>query len=232
VIEFTWHALCNIRRRRGAIRAAPSRATVGIASGVEDTMRNTFFNRWTTVAAAAGSLLFGGTVWANAKPEQEVRQVGATSIVYHGPQVNIALSYRYPKFNPEAHWLMLDTVMAAARDPIEVPRNAISLRTPSGLIIPLATPREYNNGYRQLAWSITKDNATREPLGLLLPLRYRPLRFFPPSGIGLMFDSEWLDDFHNSYGRLFFKLPGTVHKGTYELLIELPESNVVIPFTI
>jgi hypothetical protein len=127
---------------------------------------------------------------------------------------------------------MLDTTMAATRDPIEVPRTAVSLRTPSGEVVPLATPTEYSNAYPKLAWSITKDNATREPLGLLIPNRYSPLRFFPPRGIGLMFDSAWLDDFHNSYGRLFFKLPGSVQKGNYELLIGLSEGQVVIPFTI
>jgi hypothetical protein len=183
-------------------------------------------------AAAASSLLFGAVAGAKTTQTADLRQVGATSIVYHGPQVDIAMSYRYPKLNPEGQWLMLDTTMAATRDPIEVPRTAVSLRTPSGEVVPLATPTEYSNAYPKLAWSITKDDATREPLGLLIARRYRALRFFPPSGFGLMFDSEWLDDFHNSYGRLFFKLPDSIEKGTYELLIRLPESEVVIPFTI
>lgn len=195
-------------------------------------MKKSLVNRLAVVAAATGGLMFSSALWANARPDQQVRQVGATSIVYHGPQVDIGMSYRYPKLNPGGSWLMLDTVMAATRDPLEVPRTAISLRTPSGEVIPLATPREYNNGYRELAWSITKDNATREPLGLLLERRYLPLRFFPSRGIGLAFDSAWLDSFHNSYGRLFFKLPDGLQKGAYDLLINLPESKVVIPFTI
>jgi hypothetical protein len=195
-------------------------------------MRRTFLTRVAVVGAATGGLLFSGTLWADARPDQQVRQVGATSIVYHGPQVDIAMSYRDPKLNPGGTWLMLDTVMVAARDPIEVPRTAISVRTPSGEVVPLATPTEYNNGYPELAWSIIRDDATREPLGLLIARRYLPLRFFPPRGIGLAFDSEWLDNFHNRYGRLFFKLPDSLQKGTYELLINLPESKVVIPFTI
>jgi len=195
-------------------------------------MNRNLLQRLRVMAVVTAGVLLSAVASANTNPAATLRQVGATSIVYRGPQVDVAISYRYPKLNPEGPWLMLDTVMVATRYPIEVPRTAISLRTPSGEVVPLATPREYNNGYRELAWSITKDNATREPLDLLISARYRSLRFFPPSGIGVMFDSEWLDLFHNSYGRLFFKLPDTLQKGTYALRINLPESKVVIPFTI
>jgi len=200
--------------------------------GGEGKMNRNLLQLTGVAAAAASSLFFGAVASANATQTTDLRQVGATSIVYHGPQADIAMSYRYPKLNPGGTWLMLDTVMVATRDPIEVPRTAISVRTPSGEVVPLATPTEYNNGYRELAWSIIADNATREPLGLLIARRYLPLRFFPPRGIGLAFDSEWLDNFHNRYGRLFFKLPDSLQKGTYQLLIKLSESKVVIPFTI
>ncbi len=210
------------RGKPGRLRNSPG--------GEADMNRNLL--RLFGVAAAAASLFSGSVAGANTNQAARLRQVGATSIVYHGPQVEIAMSYRYPKLTPGGTWLMLDTVMVGTRDPIEVPRTAISVRTPSGEVVPLATPTEYNNGYRELAWGIITDDATREPLGLLIARRYLPLRFFPPRGIGLAVDSEWLDNFHNTYGRLFFKLPDGLQNGTYQLLINLSESKVVIPFTI
>jgi hypothetical protein len=169
---------------------------------------------------------------ADATSVDQVRQAGATAIVYQGPQVQVAISYKFPKLNLGGTWLMLDTTMAATKAPIEIPRSAISLRTPDGNVVPLASPSQYFEAYPQLAWSIIKDNATREPLGLAIERPVRPLRYFPAGGAGLAFDAEWLDYWHNSYGRLFFELPGGVQEGRYALLINLPESKAVIPFTL
>jgi hypothetical protein len=185
------------------------------------------------VAIGAGvSLLFGATLLAETAPVGQVRQAGATAVVYQGPQLNVAVSYKFPTLNPEGKWLLLDTTMAATEGPFLIPRSAIAVRTPDGTVVPLASSSQYFRAYPQLAWSITKDNAIREPLGLPIARRYSALRYFPPQGAGLAFDAEWVDYWHNSYGRLFFELPGGVHKGQYELLINLTQSTVVIPFTL
>jgi hypothetical protein len=189
--------------------------------------------RYRAVAFGAGvSLLFGATLRANTTPVDQIRQAGATAVVYQGPQLDVAVSYKFPRLNPEGKWLLLDTTMAARKSPLLIPRSAISVRTPDGTVVPLASSSQYFKAYPQLAWNITRDNAIREPLGLPIPRRYRPLRYFPPRGFGLTFDAAWVDYWHDSYGRLFFELPGGVHKGRYELLINLTESKVVIPFTL
>jgi len=195
----------------------------------------TFFlrNTW-LLGAIALSLVCDASVWAHTAPVplETTTQVGATAIVYKGPQVNLALSYRFAKNNPDANWLFLDTVMTATSDPLEIPRSAISVRTPSGDIVPLATEKEFNVAYPELASSIMRANAFREPMGYLLPHRPRQMRLFSVAGRHLAFDTVWLDLWHNDYGRLYFQVPGGVHKGRYELLITLPESRVVIPFVV
>lgn len=184
------------------------------------------------VAAAVVFLLCGVVSWADANPTSEVKQVGATAILYRGPQVQVAVSYRSPKLNPGGSWLMLDAAMTATKGPIEIPRSAISVRVPDGQVVPLASHEAYGKGYSDVAAKIMRDNAIGEPLGYLIPHRYRRLDYFPRRGVGLAWPSVWLDEWHNNYGRLFFQLPGGVQKGNYELLIHLPESQVVIPFTI
>jgi hypothetical protein len=184
------------------------------------------------VAAAAALLLVPAIGWADASPVSEVKQVGATAVLYRGPQVKVAISYRSPRLNPALDWLMLDAAMTATLGPIEIPRNAVSVRTPDGQVVPLAPYRAYSTDYPQLAPAILQDNAIRDPLGYLPPQRFRRLDYFPPRGVGLAWDSVWLDNWHNNYGRLFFQLPGPVQKGNYELLIHLSESQVVIPFTL
>jgi hypothetical protein len=182
-------------------------------------------------AAAASSLFFGAIAGANTTPTADLRQVGATAIVYKGPQIDVALSYRFAKLNHSGNWLLLDTAMTA-NAPVELPRTAISVRTPGGQVVPLASPEAFNNGYRELNATIARANVAREPMGYLIPHRYRRMGFFAERGHGLEWPSVWLDDWHNTYGRLFFQLPDGVQKGNYELLINLKEGQVAIPFTI
>lgn len=195
-------------------------------------MANILLRRAGVVGAAAVALLAANVAMADVQLSQELRQVGATAIVYKGPQVDVVLSYRFAKLNPEGGWLLLDTAMTAAKGPVELPRTAFSVRTPSGAIVPLATQQALAKDYSELAAPIARANATREPMGYLIPQWPRRLRYFAERRPGLVFSSEWLDEWHNSYGRLFFQIPGGIQRGNYELLINLPESHVAIPFTI
>ncbi len=184
------------------------------------------------VAVAGLSLLCDAAVWAATAPDPQLTNVGATAVVYKGPQVDVALSYRFAKLYPTGRWLLLDTAMTAATDPIEIPRAAVSLRTPDGAIIPLATQKQFGDDYPRLASTIARANATREPMSYLTPQRYRRIGYFAERGHGLAWPSVWLDQRHNAFGRLFFQLPDGIRKGNYELLITLPKSEVAIPFTI
>ncbi len=188
--------------------------------------------RLSLLGAVAGlGLLCDTAVWAT-PPLPTLTQVGSTAIVYRGDQIDVALSYRYAKLNPEGRWLLLDTAMTAATDPIEVPRTAIWLRIPDGRVVPLATQEEFGRDYPQLAAMITRANVMREPLGYLTPQRPRLIRFFAERGRGLAWPSTWLDQWHNNFGRLFFRLPDGIQKGDYQLLIRLSKGEVAIPFTI
>jgi hypothetical protein len=99
-------------------------------------------------------------------------------------------------------------------------------------VVALASQEEFGKDYPRLAGELVRATATREPMAYLIPHKYRRLDFFTEPGRGLAFPSVWLDEWHNTYGRLYFQLPGGVQKGSYALLITLPESQVTIPFTI
>jgi hypothetical protein len=196
--------------------------------------------RATGVAVAALGALFGtvalaGTAPASqveASPASQVKDVGATTVLYRGPRIQVAISFQYARYHPEGKWLLLDAEMSAYGGPIGIPRNAIAVRTPSGDVVPLATQKEFEEGYPQLVSPIKRADFLREPLGYLLPEPFRRLHLFALHGIGWVWQDAWLDPFHNCYGRLYFHLPNGVHKGHYQLLIHLPKSEVVIPFTI
>jgi hypothetical protein len=188
--------------------------------------------RRTGLAVLAFGVVFATAAVADTAPASRLTQVGATAILYKGPEIQVVVSDRYARYNPEGRWLLLDTAMTASSNPIEIPRSAIAVRTPGGAVVPLATQPEFERAYPKLVSVLQRARVTSEPLGYLIPQRYRHLRLFAPHGIGIAWDSAWLDQFHNSYGRLYFELPGGVHRGRYELLIHLPKNEVVIPFTV
>jgi hypothetical protein len=188
--------------------------------------------RHAAVAAVGLGLLLPAAAFARTRDLPEIRQVGRTAVVYKGPQIELALSYRYAAGHPEGQWLLLDTSMTATGDPVEVRRDAIALRTPGGGVVPLASQEAFASDYSMLAPAIASANVSREPMNYLLPLRYQFISFFSRPGQHLVFTSIWLDDWHTAFGRLFFKLPGAVSRGSYELLIDVPGGQVAIPFTL
>jgi hypothetical protein len=184
------------------------------------------------VVVAAVAALFGTSTGVDATPGPGVTQVGATTIFYGGPVIRVVVSDRFARYNPKSGWLMLDTAMNAINAPIAIPRDAIALRTPGGEVVALATQAEFAQHYQQLASAIMRANFAKEPLQYLPHWSVRRLGLFAPRGIGMTWQAAWLDPFHDCYGRLYFHLPSSVQKGRYELLIHLPENEVVIPFTI
>ena len=193
-------------------------------------MRTNLLRGAGVAVAALGAL--SGTAARAGTPPSQITDAGATTSVYRGPRIQVAISDQYARYYPEGRWLLLDTEMSASGGPISIPRSAIAVRTPSGEVVPLATQEEFEKGYPELASPIRQANFFKEHLGYFLPERPRALDLFRLHGVGWVWPSAVLDPFHNCYGRLYFHLPGGVQKGRYELLIALPKTEVVIPFNV
>jgi hypothetical protein len=198
---------------------------------LEGTMRTNVLRATGAVVASLGAL-FGTVAVAGAAPVSHGEADAATTVVYKGARIQVAISCLYARYHPEGKWLMLDAEMTAHGGPIGIPRGNIAVRTPSGDVFPLATQQAFEQGYPQLVSPIKKANFLREHLSYFMPEPFRPLNLFRLHGVGWVWQDAWLDPFHNSYGRLYFHLPNGVHNGHYQLLIQLPKEEVVIPFTI
>jgi hypothetical protein len=189
-------------------------------------------NKTITFTGLAAALVLtaacSSTVPTGAK---DVERAGATVLVYRGPEVEAALGYRFAAANLGSDWLMVDVAATATRETVEVKRDRISLRTPGGETIPLATQEEFGEAYGRLRADIERANVAADPLDYF-PRGRVPctLGFFTAPGEGLAFPSVWLDDRRVCYGRLFFAVPGGVQEGTYTLAIDLEESQLRIPF--
>jgi hypothetical protein len=184
------------------------------------------------IAGSAGVLLLAGAC-SSAVPTDTpgVERAGATVLLYKGPDVEAALGYRFAASNLGTDWLMLDLAATATHATVEVKRDRISLRTPQGETVPLATQQEFGQAYGKLRADIERANVAADPLDYF-PRGRAPCTtgFFTVPGEGLAFPSVWLDDRRVCAGRLFFAVPGGVQEGTYTLAIDFEESRLRIPF--
>jgi hypothetical protein len=160
-----------------------------------------------------------------------VERAGASVLLYKGPEVEAALGYRFAASNLGSDWLMLDLAATATRGTVEVKRERISLRTPEGETVPLATQQEFGEAYGSLRADIERANVAADPLDYF-PRGRLPctLGFFTVPGEGLAFPAVWLDDRRVCVGRLYFAVPGGVQEGTYTLVIDFEESQLHVPF--
>ncbi|HVN75826.1 MAG TPA: hypothetical protein VMT19_05870 [Thermoanaerobaculaceae bacterium] len=157
--------------------------------------------------------------------------VGKTVLHYKGPEVETVLSYRVATLRPGEDWLFLDVaITGTGRDSVELKREKISVRIPSGDVVPLATQREFGEVYPQLTAALARADVAAEPLDYFVNRKPKSLNFLVAPGTGISFDSVWVNDLDVAVGRLCFFVPGGVQNGPYELLIDLQESKVRIPF--
>ena len=180
-----------------------------------------------TLGVLLGTVALAGPAFAS-----NVADLGGDTVIYRGPRIQVVVSFPYARYHPYGKWLILDTEMGASGGVTGIPRGAFAVRTPGGNVVPLATEAQFVKGYPELASPLITANFERERLAYLLPERHRKLDLFQLHGVGWVWQTVWLDPFHNSYGRLFFELPNGVRQGRYELLIHLPKKEVVIPFTV
>jgi hypothetical protein len=160
-----------------------------------------------------------------------VERLGGTILHYRGPELDLILSYRFANSNPGEDWLFLDVgVTAETRTAVEIKRDKIAIRTPSGEIIPLATQQEFGAAYPKLAALLARADVGSEPLDYYPSRRPKGLDFLVPPGSGIAFESVWVNDQDVAIGRLYFDLPTGVQPGSYELRIDLEETKVRIPF--
>jgi hypothetical protein len=186
------------------------------------------------VAVALGALaLLTLTACSTATPTATpgVERLGATVLRYSGPEVDAVLSYRYASLNPGEEWLFLDVAITGkTRTSVEIKRDNISLLTPTGDVVPLASQEEFGQAYAQLAAALARADVAAEPLDYFPSRTSKALSFLVIPGTGLALDSVWVNDLEVATGRLYFDLPAGVQAGHYELRIDLQESKVRIPF--
>ena len=149
----------------------------------------------------------------------------------------VVLGYRVANRSVGEDWMLLDTgitLRKGAKD-TTITRGAISLKTPDGKTIPLATQKEYADALylkslNRMAQSI-RDSISYFPLDAN---KACPMQFFGGGGTGspLSYDQFDLSYERACVGKLFFKIPGGIQTGQHWLVVKFATGEVQVPFRI
>ncbi|MGC8916988.1 MAG: hypothetical protein ACP5NF_08425 [Thermoanaerobaculum sp.] len=185
----------------------------------------------TRLSAVLGVVVLGACSTGVPTGVPGVDKVGATVLRYRGPEVELALGYRFATLSLGEEWLILDlAVTAAPGHVVEVKRDAIFVLTPQGERIPLASQEQFAEAYAALQPTLRRAALAADPLGYFNRELPCSLDFFAAPGEAIVYPSVHVDDRRVCEGRLFFFVPGGIQPGRWTLALDLVESRIRIPF--
>lgn len=146
------------------------------------------------------------------------------------------LGYRLVQDEVGKPWVLLNVGMTLQEGVknYKLKREHISLKTPDGSVVPLATQQEYMadpylRALNQRA-KVVKDSINYFPAG---PGRPCAMQFFADlDKPGLAYNEVDMTDTRDCMGRLYFKVPGGIQVGQYWLQVQFATSMIQVPFRV
>ena len=195
------------------------------------------------IVAVAVLALVAGAVGALA---EETPAEAGEKVSFPGTYVRVAytdegwvtLGFRLANNSVGEDWMLLQVGMTVQgkREKFMLSRDNVTLVVPGPKVVPLASQQEFGKAGSLVALNnraeVTSDNINYFPADARQACR---LNFFTAPIAGAPRISK--DQVELSYnrgcgGRLFFKIPGGVQLGTYNLNVKFEKSTVRVPFEI
>lgn len=176
------------------------------------------------------------------KPQPTVPEVftlqGEFVRLAYGEEGFVTLGYRTANASQGEDWMLLEvglTVRKGAKDQT-LKREAFSIKTPDGTVVPLATQKEYAEAFYLPALTqrakTVRDSLNYFPMEANRPVAFRFFADLRAGGNPLAFDQFDVNYSTACLGRLFFKVPGGIKTGQYWLVVQFATSRVEVPFRI
>lgn len=194
------------------------------------------------ILALVGAAGLAGAQTKVVKPEPTVPEVFTLMGQYVRVAYNnvgfVTLGYRLAQNSVGEEWLALEvgmTVRGGARG-VTVKREQLSIQTPDGKVIPLATQRQYAEAGYLTALNnrakVIRDTINYFPVDVS---RGCGIKFFANLGSGgrqLSYDEVELSYDRACMGRLYFHVPGGIKVGQHWLKVAFEGGEVQVPFRI
>jgi hypothetical protein len=178
------------------------------------------------------------------KPQVQIPEPGVPQVMtIEGTWIRAAynnegygiLGYRLANQSIGNEWMLLEfgTTLRDGVPDYTLKRDALSLETPDGKTVPLATIMEHREAnVRDLE---TREKVQRDSINYFPPNATRACRlgfFSELDSRAMPWDQVELSDDRGCVGRLFFHVPGGITYGQYWLNVKFEKSVVRVPFRI
>ena len=182
--------------------------------------------------------------WAQEKPQVKIPDAGVKQVMTmegrfvraaYNNEGYVILGYQLANRSIGEEWLLLE-VGLTVRDGVKnytLRRDALSLETPDGKTIPLASIEEQRKA--NTAALQNREKVQRDSINYFPPSATRAcaLTFFPDlTSRALPVDEIELSNQRACLGRLYFKVPGGIAYGQHWLNVKFEKSLVRVPFRI
>lgn len=159
------------------------------------------------------------------------RQVGRAAVEFHDADIQVVAAYYHSQRNHDSRWLMIETGISTD-DLDTIHRNDISLRTPQGREIPLATQRRVGEDVKRIEQLLQNAKVVSHNVASYFPQRdyAESMRLFTLPFGPVVHDDFVVDRHRVAVGPLFFEAPtGAWEDGTYALIIRHGKGAAELP---
>jgi hypothetical protein len=146
------------------------------------------------------------------------------------------LGYRAAQESIGEEWMLLEvglTMRSPAKD-FTLKREHLSVKTPDGTTIPLATQRQYAEaGYLRALnqrMRVMRDSINYFPVEASRPCSIQFFANLGQAGPQIAYDQVELSTNRGCVGRLYFHVPGGIKVGQHWLNVNFGDSEVQVPF--
>jgi hypothetical protein len=147
----------------------------------------------------------------------------------------VILGYRLANMSVGEKWMLLEvgmTVREGVKD-YKLTRDKVSLETPDGKKIPMASIEEFRKGDTRALE--TREKVQRDSINYFPPSAYHACRigfFSQLEQRAMSWDEVELSQERACLGRVYFEIPGGITYGQHWLDIQFKDSLVRVPFRI
>jgi hypothetical protein len=205
--------------------------------------------RTTTLLVVLGSVMalwtvMAGRVHAGQQPTVQMPQPGVPQIMTlegnfvraaYNNEGYVIIGYQMAQRSIGEEWMLIEmgaTVLERVPD-YKLLRDALSLETPDGKTIPLATVEEYRGGDVRAVENRSK--VQRDSINYFPPSAHDACRigfFAPLESRAMPWDEVELSTNRACLGRIFFRVPGGITYGQHWLNVKFEKSLIRVPFRI
>jgi hypothetical protein len=185
-----------------------------------------------------------GDSQAQQKPTVQIPKPGVSEIMtLEGTWVRVAynnegyaiLGYQLANRSIGEPWMLLEfgTTVREGVPNYTLKREALSLDTPDGKTIPMATEEEYRKA--DVRALLNREKVQRDSINYFPPSASQACRigfFAELDSRAMMYDQVELSSRRGCVGRIFFNVPGGIQYGQHWLNVKFEKSVIRVPFRI